>query len=59
MQAAQSDALGKVMDLLIDIRKEARAKKDFATSDQIRNRLAAAGVILKDEKDGSVSYTLE
>jgi cysteinyl-tRNA synthetase len=45
--------------VLIDIRRDARTRKDFATSDQIRNRLAEAGILLKDEKDGSVSYTLE
>lgn len=59
MQTQQTDKLDKVMSLLIDIRKEARTRKDFATSDQIRNRLAEAGVMLKDEKDGSVSYTLD
>lgn len=58
MQAAQSDALNKVMELLLDIRKEARSRKDFATSDHIRDRLAEAGVMIKDEKDGSVSYTI-
>ncbi|KAK6024547.1 ABC transporter, ATP-binding protein [Ostertagia ostertagi] len=55
LQTEQSDTLDKVMSLLIDIRKDARTRKDFATSDQIRNQLAAAGIALKDEKDGSVS----
>jgi cysteinyl-tRNA synthetase len=41
------------------MRKEARVRKDFATSDQIRNKLAEAGVMLKDEKDGTVTYTIE
>jgi cysteinyl-tRNA synthetase len=59
MQVAQNDKLDKVMSLLIDMRKEARARKDFATSDQIRNKLAEAGVMLKDEKDGSITYTIE
>jgi len=59
LQAEQSDTLDKVMSLLIDIRKDARTRKDFATSDQIRNQLAAAGIALKDEKDGSVSYTID
>jgi cysteinyl-tRNA synthetase len=44
------------MELLIDIRKEAKAKKDFATSDKIRNQLTAIGIVVKDEKDGSVSW---
>ena len=45
------------MNLLIDIRKEAKVKKDFSTSDAIRNKLQEAGIQLKDEKDGSVSYS--
>lgn len=54
-----SGALDRVLSLLIEIRKDARTRKDWATSDQIRNRLAEAGILLKDEKDGSVSYTIE
>ena len=59
MQATQSGKLDNVLSLLIDIRKDAKKRKDFATSDQIRNKLAEAGVMLKDEKDGTVSYTIE
>lgn len=59
LQVQQNNKLDQVLSLLIEIRKDARARKDFATSDQIRNQLAAAGVLLKDEKDGSVSYTIE
>jgi cysteinyl-tRNA synthetase len=44
---------------LIDIRKDARRRKDWATSDEIRNKLAEAGVMLKDDKDGTMSYTIE
>jgi len=55
----QGDKLDKVLSLLIDIRKDARTRKDFTTSDQIRNKLTEAGITLKDEKDGSVSYTIE
>ncbi len=53
------DKLDKVISLLVDIRRDARTRKDFATSDAIRNKLSEAGVLLKDEKDGTVSYTLE
>ena len=45
-----------VMQLLIDIRKEAKSKKDFATSDKIRNQLAQLGIALKDEKGGEMSW---
>lgn len=51
--------LDGVLQLLIDIRKEAKSRKDFVTSDKIRNELAALGVQLKDEKDGGVSYTID
>lgn len=59
LQAATNNKLDQVLGLLIEIRKDARKRKDFATSDQIRNKLAEAGVMLKDEKDGSMSYTIE
>jgi cysteinyl-tRNA synthetase len=48
-----------VMQLLIDIRKESRAKKDFATSDKIRNQLNELGIFLKDQKDGEMSWTMK
>jgi len=49
--------LNGVIDLLIEIRRDAKARKDFATSDKIRNQLTEMGIQLKDEKDGSMSYT--
>tara|TARA_B110000503_G_scaffold6528_2_gene8957 strand:+ start:1583 stop:3049 length:1467 start_codon:yes stop_codon:yes gene_type:complete len=45
--------LAPVMDLVLDLRQEARANKDWGTSDKIRDGLAAAGIVVKDEKDGS------
>ena len=51
--------LDGVIGLLIEIRKEAKARKDYATSDKIRLQLQQLGIQLKDEKDGSVSYTFE
>ncbi len=59
MQEQQTNKLDQVLSLLIEIRKDSKTRKDFATSDQIRNKLAEAGVLLKDEKDGTVSYTIE
>jgi cysteinyl-tRNA synthetase len=56
--AADNSKLDKTIAILADIRRDARQRKDFATSDAIRNQLAEAGIQLKDEKDGSVSYTL-
>ena len=45
-----------IMQLLIDIRKESKGKKDFVTSDKIRNHLAQLGIMLKDEKGGEMSW---
>ncbi len=42
----------KAVDLLLQIRKESKEKKDWATSDLIRNRLAEIGFDVKDTKDG-------
>jgi cysteinyl-tRNA synthetase len=57
--SVKADGLNGVMQLLIDIRKEAKEKKDYTTSDKIRKHLLAQGIILKDEKDGNMSWTLE
>ena len=48
-----SDKLGKVVEMLIDMRNEARANKNWALSDKIRDKLAAVGVQLKDGKEGT------
>lgn len=58
-RVADDGKLDGVLQLLIDIRKEAKTRKDFVTSDKIRNELAALGVQLKDEKDGGVSYSIQ
>ena len=44
--------LDGVIDLLLKLRVEAKHRKDFATSDQIRDQLTAMGVKVKDTKDG-------
>ena len=44
----------KLMELLIAMRQEARAKKDFPLSDRIRNGLTEIGVTLEDRKDGTI-----
>ncbi len=45
--------LSDAVDVLISLRAEARANKDFALSDKIRDELAAVGIQLKDGKDGT------
>lgn len=47
------ETLDAVMQLVIDLRKQARTAKDFATSDKIRDMLKAAGIQLKDSKEGT------
>ena len=48
-----TDKLSSAVELLIRLRQEARANKDFAMSDKIRNELAAVGIQLNDGKDGT------
>lgn len=48
----------KLMQLFIDLRADARAKKDFATGDKIRNSLAEAGVTLEDRKGGATEWRI-
>ncbi len=51
--AAREEAFGKVVDMVLDLRSRAKAAKDWNTSDQIRDALAAAGFQVKDTKDGA------
>jgi cysteinyl-tRNA synthetase len=46
-----------VLRVLIDLRKQAKTKKDYVTSDTIRKQLLELGIALKDEKDGNISYS--
>ena len=49
---AREEAFGKVVDMLLEQRMKAKAEKDWATSDKIRDNLAALGFEVKDTKDG-------
>jgi cysteinyl-tRNA synthetase len=51
--ADNSDKLNGVVEMLIGMRNEARANKNFALSDQIRDQLLTIGIQLKDGKDGT------
>ena len=55
--ANNNHLLTSAVQLLMDIRMDAKKKKDFATSDKIRNELASVGIQLKDEKDGGMSFS--
>lgn len=48
-----------LVNLLIEIRAEAREKKDFATSDKIRDDLQEIGIRLKDDKDGKTTFEID
>lgn len=51
--ADNSEKLGGVVEMLIGMRNEARANKNFALSDQIRDQLLELGIQLKDGKEGT------
>ena len=51
-ESAGNDRLEGVLKLLLDIRQEAKAKKEWAVSDRIRDRLSELGITVKDRKDG-------
>jgi cysteinyl-tRNA synthetase len=51
--AADAGKLPGVVELLIELRNEARTNKDFSTSDRIRDQLAQLGIQLKDGKEGT------
>ncbi|MDD3900795.1 MAG: cysteine--tRNA ligase [Dysgonamonadaceae bacterium] len=50
--SAGNEVMEELMNLIADIRKSARANKDWATSDKIRDELSALGFEIKDTKDG-------
>ena len=55
---AREEAYGKVVDMVLDLRAKAKAEKNWAVSDQIRDALSAAGFQVKDTKDG-VTWKLD
>ncbi len=52
VESTSNDAYKKAIDLLLNIRMQAKQNKDWATSDKIRNELTALGFTIKDTKDG-------
>lgn len=55
---AREEAYGKVVDMVLELRAKAKANKEWAVSDQIRDALADAGFQVKDTKDG-VTWKLD
>jgi cysteinyl-tRNA synthetase len=51
-ESAGNDRLAGVLTLLLDMRQEAKARKEWSVSDRIRDRLSELGITVKDRKDG-------
>ncbi len=51
--AGREESFGRAVDLLLDMRRKAKEAKDWATSDRIRDELAALGFEIKDTREGS------
>ncbi|HEX3008959.1 MAG TPA: DALR domain-containing protein, partial [Bacteroidales bacterium] len=48
-----SELIGGLVNMLLEMRTDAKKRKDFAASDQIRNELLKLGIEVKDRKDGT------
>lgn len=57
--AEGNDKLAPLMEMLLEVRRNAKANKDWTTSDLIRNRLSEIGIRVKDNKDGSTDWQIE
>ena len=53
VSSGDQSVLDNVMQLVLEMRNQAKAKKEFSVSDHIRNSLVAMGINVKDSKDGS------
>jgi len=53
LENGNSELFGQMVELLLTLRQEAKTKKDWTTSDQIRDRLTALGFEIKDTKEGA------
>jgi cysteinyl-tRNA synthetase len=52
-EGGNDELVGKLMQLFLEVRADARKNKNFATADGIRKGLAAIGIILEDRPDGT------
>ena len=52
IDSSSTEAYKQAINVLLDVRKDAKAKKDWATSDFIRNKLTEIGFEIKDTKEG-------
>ena len=52
--ADKSELINALMNIIISVRQEARAAKNWATADKIRDELKAAGIVVEDTPQGAV-----
>lgn len=52
-EQGSSDMTQVLMDLIIDVRKDAKSNKNWPLADLIRNKLGEVGIVIKDTKDGA------
>ena len=53
-QSSDNTLVSGLMKMILEIRAQAKARKDFTTSDSIRNHLTSIGINIKDTKEGPV-----
>jgi cysteinyl-tRNA synthetase len=53
VSAGENSLLPGVMEILLNLRQEAKRNKDFALSDRLRDELLRIGIQIKDRKDGA------
>jgi cysteinyl-tRNA synthetase len=58
-EEASEGKTDSLVQLLIEIRANARANKDFETSDKIRDDLSDMGIVLKDDKSGKTTFEIK
>jgi cysteinyl-tRNA synthetase len=52
--APQTELISKLVDLIVEVRHDARMRRDWATADKIRDRLAQMGIKLEDTREGTI-----
>lgn len=53
-ESTDSETLEKIMELILEIRKDAKETKNWAVADAIRNKLNESGIVIKDTKEGAI-----
>jgi cysteinyl-tRNA synthetase len=50
---SENEVTDELMDLIIQFRQAAKAERDYATADKIRDKLKELNIVIKDQKDGA------